>query len=340
MLQRHQQSMSRLFGKHWQSGGRKAPIVENIGPFYLYYGLDSSRNNTGCLYFDPVYGAKFRNARGNETPSFPNFSMPQNVVFGDIYPFAFFPINQMTIAGITLPDLSAYEWFSDLYDIIVTKANVDITTPDFTFTQEMVIFGINGSNVTIDNNGYYKPYDLGSKVYSPACKFIIPKADTLDFKTQTNMIASRNDTYETTDKKSKGLMNIDMSYQYSSILSAPEFNPNLSYVDFGNILIPAATEYDGTIPVSASSVLPFPHIFSQYDMFNAFANIRVTANNDFSVYNTTSTNPSKSSIALRCEDIGYSATYATGWGSAFSKGFTSRIYQKDTDGYVSKFTIL
>lgn len=168
MIQRHQQSMSRLFGKHWQSGGRLAPVIEYF-PFWYRGGI------TSIVGFDPVNGAYLGRYRGTAI-DFPKYKV-DNIIFNDYYPIAFVYGDKVFFDGIPFPDLSAHEWFCDNFEIYCFKAEcaLKVRNDDRITTLNMYVFCISSENVKLESNDFYSPANSGGPIWSPSCKWLVVK---------------------------------------------------------------------------------------------------------------------------------------------------------------------
>ena len=178
MLQRHQQSMSRLFGKHWQSGARKGPSVEYF-PFWYTGGVYPSEDR---LFFDPVQGCSL--GLPDKPVIFPKWYTPKNIVFEDYFPFMILSAYDVFFGGVPMPDLSAHEWFCNEYDIHCFKVPIIFSFWDEEkeFEIPCFVFCINSTNVKLDASGkYYEPYDTGAGVRSPSCKWLVPHNIAIPF---------------------------------------------------------------------------------------------------------------------------------------------------------------
>lgn len=177
MIQRHQQSMSRLFGKHWQSGGRLAPVIEYF-PFWYTGGVYPSEDR---LFFDPVQGCSL--GLPDKKVNFPRYTI-DNIVFGEYYPFMILSAYDVFFGGVPMPDLSAHEWFCNEYDIHCFKVPVIFSFwgEEKEFEVQCFVFCINSTNVKLDSSGrYYEPYDTGAAVRSPSCKWLVPHNIAIPF---------------------------------------------------------------------------------------------------------------------------------------------------------------
>ena len=177
MIQRHQQSMSRIFGKHWQSGARKGPVIEYF-PFWYTGGVYPSED---LLFFDPVQGCSL--GLPDRPVTFPRYT-PENIVFGDYYPFMILSAYDVFFGGVPMPDLSAHEWFCNEYDIHCFKVPVIFSfwEEEQEFEVQCFVFCIKSQNVKVDASGkYYEPYDTGAAVRSPSCKWLVPHNIAIPF---------------------------------------------------------------------------------------------------------------------------------------------------------------
>ena len=177
MIQRHQHSMSRLFGKHWQSGAPKGPVIEYF-PFWYTGGVYPSED---LLFFDPVQGCSL--GLPNLPVKFPRYTI-DNIVFNEYYPFMILSAYDVFFGGVPMPDLSAHEWFCNEYDIHCFKVPVIFSfwEEEQEFVIECYVFCINSTNVKLDSSGrYYEPYDTGAAVRSPSCKWLVPHNKAIPF---------------------------------------------------------------------------------------------------------------------------------------------------------------
>lgn len=248
MLQRHQQSMSRLFGKHWQSGARKGPSVEYF-PFY-YSGTIFGNN----ILFDPVYGAQLNNTKYQGYCNFPRYNT-SNVRFGEYFPFAIYYADVKTsFGGVDFPDLSAHEWFNDTYDIFCFKKPATITfrKSGYSFTKEFYFFCIKSTNIKDDGTGHYTPREIRSKVFSPSCKWLVTKNPEINFKV-SNIKSNVNSILAET--------NLDVNLIYGERVFQQSYlkgNSTLYKLE-APLQIPDVKTFD----LECSSKLPFPSVFPQ-----------------------------------------------------------------------------
>ena len=237
MIQRHQQSMSRLFGKHWQSGGRLAPVIEYF-PFLYNGGI------AGIVGFDPVNGAYLGEVRGGAL-QFPKYKV-DNIIFNDYYPIAFVYGDKVFFDDVPFPDLSAHEWFCDNFEIYCFKADcaLKMRGDDRIITLNMYVFCISSENVRLESTDFYSPNNSGGPIWSPSCKWLVLKNQLDTYKFRFENVPTALDVSQKQYRKK-----YVCDYTWDAEINNDRFSfysGNTSKIILPDVEIPAALKYHNT----------------------------------------------------------------------------------------------
>lgn len=348
MIQRHQQSMSRLFGKHWQSGGRLAPVIEYF-PFLYNGGIAS------IVGFDPVNGAYFGRVRGAAI-DFPKYKV-DNIIFNDYYPFAFVYGEKVFFDDVPFPDLSAHEWFNDNYEIYCFKADcaLKMRGDDRIITLNMYVFCISSEHVKLESNDFYSPNNSGGPIWSPSCKWLVLKNQLDTYKFRFENLPTALDVQQKQYRK-KYVCDYTWDAEFIDNEKNTEFSfytGNTSKIILPDVEIPAALKYNNTRLRFQNYGISFPcvnlsdHYYFILDAGTFNWQTRFTLTPEFSYASPDDGGGSLGRfVQVQCPSLGFTINdeLQSSTQNAFSNSdmeFESSyfdIYEKDEISYLSSIT--